>query len=107
MVDDAPRVTFRVNTTVYAQMQQLAQRHEQSLSQLCRDAVALLLADPAPYLALLSDRVLARYKRPTPAQAEAAQQLIDAAMAVDLSPLIAASTPPHESCIGEAKRGTP
>src|SRR5262245_53587774 len=75
------------------QVQALAARHDQSLSQLCRDALHLLLSDPAPYLALLSSRVLARHPRPTPAQAAASERLIADAALVDLGALVAACSP--------------
>jgi hypothetical protein len=85
MLDTSPRVTFRVNDTVYAQMHALAQRHELSLSQLCRDAITLLLRHPEPFYDLLSSRVLAHCKPPTAEQAAASEQLIHSAMAIDLS----------------------
>jgi hypothetical protein len=95
MHDDQPHVSFRLTPELLAQVQTLAQRHDQSLSQLIRDSLTLLLADPTAYLTMLSDRVLECYKMPTPEQARASQQLIDAAMLTDLSGLIAACTPPR------------
>ena len=102
MLDECPRVTFRVNEAVYDQMLQLAQRHGESLSQLCRDAIALLIANPQPYYDMLSARVLAQHKMPTREQMEASQQLIRDAKLVDMSALVAACSPPppplHERC---------
>jgi hypothetical protein len=103
MLDDSPRVTFRVNDIVYAQMHALAARHEQSLSQLCRDAVALLLADTTAYNDLLSRRVLAHARPPTPAQAEASQHLIIQAMATDWTALFLDAVSSPESCTHDAR----
>lgn len=94
MYDDSPHVSFRLTPELLAQVQTFAARHDQSLSQLCRDALTLLLADPAPYLDLLSSRVLAHYRTPTPAQVAASERLIAEAQMVDLSGLIAQTTRP-------------
>jgi hypothetical protein len=85
MLDTTPRVTFRVDDATYAQVCALAQRHGESLSQLCRDALALLIAHPQAYYDVLNSRLLARCKPPSAEQAAASEKLIDASMAIDLS----------------------
>jgi hypothetical protein len=117
MLDDSPRITFRLGEAVFAQAQQLAARCEQSLSQLMRDAIGLVLANPAPYLALLSSRVLARHPAPTPAQQGAferyaveRQATLDRLLATytfpDLGPLIAACEPSSEALHTTREMGT-
>jgi hypothetical protein len=68
MSDDHPRLIFRCDAATLAQVQALARHHDQSLSQICRDAIALLLANLPRYEALLSARVTQRYAPPTPEQ---------------------------------------
>jgi hypothetical protein len=103
MLDTTPRVTFRLDDTTYAQVCALAQRHELSLSQLCRDAITLLLRHPEPFYDLLSSRVLAHCKPPTAEQAHASAALIDAAMATDWTARFLSTVPPQEPCVTGAR----
>src|SRR5262245_61224700 len=90
MYDD--RLTFQLTHTDAHALQRLAQRLAQRLSQLCRDAIALLLADLPRYYALLSARVLEHAKPPTPEQQAAFQEYLRTHPSPDLS-AVAASMP--------------
>jgi hypothetical protein len=103
MFDPCPRVTVRLNDTAYDQVQQLAARCEQSLSQVVRDAITLLLADLPRYYDLLNTRLLAHAAPPTAEQAAASARLIDAAMRADLTALFLPTPPPHEPCTTDAR----
>jgi hypothetical protein len=96
MFDDHPRVTFRLDDATLAQAQQLAQRHNQSLSALCRDSLTLLLSDPAPYFALLSARLLQHSKPPTPEQEAAFAEYLATYDGPDIDAILASMPPPPE-----------
>src|SRR5262245_17389596 len=97
MLDETPRVTFRLDDATYSQVQALAQRHEQSLSQLCRDALTRLLANTAPYLDLLSARVLQHHARPTPEQQANFAAYLRTYQAPDLRALLASMPAPPDA----------
>jgi hypothetical protein len=74
--DDRPRLTFRLDADTFAQVLSLAQRHDESVSQLCRDALELLLSDVGRYHRLRMSRLAQRYAPPTPAAVRYVEEYI-------------------------------
>jgi hypothetical protein len=95
MLDDlAPRLTFRLDLDTLARVQTLAQRYEVSVSEVCRDALELLLADLRRYHDLRMSRLPQHHTPPTDAQLAAQEGLMAAAMRLDLDAIAATMTPP-------------
>jgi hypothetical protein len=87
------RLTFSLDAADAAALVWLAQRYQLPVAALARDAVRLLLADPATEQRL-QEQLLQRYAPPTPAQAAASERLIADAMQIDLSALLTQATGP-------------
>lgn len=77
-------VHLRLDDATAAQLEALADTWHQSLSQVMRDALQLLLRHPEDYAALVTAR-LGYTHRPTPAQARNVERLLREHDAIDLA----------------------
>jgi hypothetical protein len=91
------RVTFQLTQHDADALQRLAERHDQSLSQLLRDAVALLLSDMSRYYSLLTDRLLQHAKPPTPEQQANFDAYMRTYQAPDFDALLATMPQPPDN----------